>query len=330
MREIKKEFGKMGDTLLTAKEFFEKRDNFHIICHVNPDGDTIGSAVGLALLLHGMGKKTKVCCASEFPSGFDFLRKMLPQNCDTAETIVSVDTASIGQWGNIWGRYGRCDLSIDHHISHNEERFEDILVLDAEAAATGVIVLQLAQQLCAALTPAIADALFTALSTDTGCFKYANTNVGAHAAAITLTEAGADTETITRKMFETKSRSEMEMWRLLLDNIKYYCDGKVAIITVTQKMREKAEFYNDDLGELASIPRQIEGVECGITVKQLSRAVYKISIRTNEKLSAEEIAKAFGGGGHTRAAGCTIRGSLTEVRNKLIAKAQEKLSAWTD
>jgi len=320
----------MGDALMTAKEFFEKRDNFHIVCHVNPDGDAIGSAVGLALLLHGMGKKTKVCCASEFPSGFDFLFQKLPQDCETAETIVSVDTASIGQWGNLWARYGRCDLSIDHHISHSEERFEDILVLDAEAAATGVIVLQLAQQLGATLTPLIADALFTALSTDTGCFKYANTNIGAHAAAITLTQAGADTETITRKMFETKSRCEMEMWRMMLDSIKYYSDGKIAVVTVTLNMREKAGFFNDDLGELASIPRQVDGVECGITLKQVARAVYKISIRTNEKLSADEIAKTFGGGGHTRAAGCTIRGSQTEVRNRLIAKTQELLHAWTD
>ena len=320
----------MGDEINRAVAFLKERDNFHIICHVNPDGDAIGSAVGLALILQQLGKKTKVCCASEIPSVLRFLWDRLPQNCETPETIVSVDTASVGQWGKLWADYNRCDLSIDHHISHVQERFEDFLVLDSDAAATGVIVLRLCKLLGAKLTSAIADALFTAVATDTGCFKYANTNVGAHAAAIELTEAGADTETITRKMFETKSRSEMEMWRMVLDSIKYYCGGRIAVATVTQKMREKANFYNDDLGELASIPRQIEGVECGITLKQLSRGVYKISVRTNEKLSAEEICKAFGGGGHTRAAGCTIRGSQTEVREKLIAKAEEQLAAWTD
>ncbi len=320
----------MGDEMNLAVAFLKQRDNFHIICHVNPDGDAVGSAVGLALILHGLGKKTKVCCASEFPHVFDFLQKTLPQDCETPETIVSVDTASVGQWGKLWAEYNRCDLSIDHHISHAQERFEDMLVLDAKAAATGVIILRLCRQLGATLTPDIANALFTAVATDTGCFKYANTDVGAHAAAIELTEAGADTETITRRMFETKSRSEMEMWRMVLDSIKYYCGGRIAVATVTQKMREKAGFYNDDLGELASIPRQIEGVECGITLKQLMRGVYKISIRTNEKLSAEEICKAFGGGGHTRAAGCTIRGSQAQVRDKLIAKAEEQLAAWTD
>jgi len=320
----------VGEELKTAAEYLQKRDNFHIICHVNPDGDAVGSAAGLALILHGLGKKTKVRCAGEFPHVFDFLSLRLPQDCETPETVVSVDTASVGQWGKLWADYNRCDLSFDHHISHAQERFEDILVLDPKAAATGVIILQLAKELGAELTPDIADALFTAVSTDTGCFKYANTDVGAHAAAIELTEAGADTETITRKMFETRSRSEMEMWRMILDSIKYYSDGKIAVVTVTQKMREKAGFYNDDLGEMASIPRQIEGVECGITLKQLQRAVYKISVRTNEKLSAEEICKAFGGGGHTRAAGCTIRGSQIEVRDKLIAKAEEQLAAWTD
>lgn len=320
----------MGDALNTAAVFLAQRDNFHIICHVNPDGDAIGSAVGLALVLYGMGKKTKVLCASEIPYAFDFLWKNLPQDCAAHETIVSVDTASVGQWGALWADYNRCDLSIDHHISHAQERFEDVLVLDADAAATGVVILKLIQALGADLTPPIADALFTAVSTDTGCFKYANTNVGAHAAAIALTQAGADTETITRRMFETKSRSEMEMWRMVLDSIKYYSGGRIAIATVTLKMREKAGFYNDDLGELASIPRQIEGVECGVTLKQVSRGVYKISIRTNEKLSAEEICKAFGGGGHIRAAGCTIRGSQAEVRAQLIAKAEEQLTAWTD
>ena len=320
----------MGDEIHKAVAFLKERDHFHIICHVNPDGDAVGSAVALALILHGLGKKTRVCCAGEIPHVFGFLQKTLPQDCETPETIVSVDTASIGQWGALWAEYNRCDLSIDHHISHAQERFEDLLVLDPEAAATGVIILRLAKLLGANLTHAIADALFTAVATDTGCFKYANTNVGAHAAAIELTEAGADTETITRRMFETKSRSEMEMWRLILDSIKYYSKGKIAVVTVTQKMREKAGFYNDDLGEMASIPRQIEGVECGITLKQISRAVYKISIRTNEKLSAEEIAKAFGGGGHTRAAGCTIRGSQAQVREKLIARVEEQLAAWTD
>jgi len=320
----------MGDEINKAAAFLKERDNFHIICHVNPDGDAIGSAVGLALILHGLGKKTKVCCASEIPSVFDFLWDKLPQDCAAPETIVSVDTASVGQWGALWAEYGRCDLSVDHHISHAQERFEDLLVLDAHAAATGVIILQLSKLLGAKLTPIIAGALFAAVATDTGCFKYANTNVGAHAAAIELTEAGADTEGITRKMFETKSRSEMEMWRMVLDSIKYYCDGKIAVATVTLKMREKAGFFNDDLGELASIPRQIEGVECGITLKQLSRGVYKISLRTNEKLNAEEIAKTFGGGGHTRAAGCTIHGSQTEVRDKLIAEAEQQLAAWTD
>ena len=274
-------------------------------------------------MLSALGKKTRVVCGSEIPAQYEFITQRFAQECGEAKTVVSVDTASLGQWGNAWAQYGRCDLSVDHHVSH--ESFEGMLVLDPDAAATSVIMLRLARELGVELTADMADAIFLGITTDTGCFKYANANIGAHEAAIEAMRAGADTLGINRRMFETKSRSEMEIWRMIMDSIEYHAGGRIAVVTVTRAMREKAGFFNDDLGELASIPRQIEGVACGITIKQQARCHYKISIRTNDGLSAQQIAAQFGGGGHNAAAGCTIKAPLLRVKYELIKKVEELL-----
>lgn len=318
-------------TEMTKKEvlsFFERNDRYIIVCHVNPDGDAIGSALGLAGVLEAMGKACKVACASPFPQPFSFLRKglrlsMEKESENGGETIIAVDTASTGQWGALWQQYGRCDLSIDHHSSH--ENFSDLEYNDFSAASTTVIIHELAT-LAGITSPEIADAVFTGLTTDTGCFKYPNTDIRAHEVAIAAIRQGANVKMINKLMFETKSKSEMELWRMILNSIEYFCDGKIAIVTVTQAMRKKSGFSNDDLGELASIPRQIEGVIFGITIKQQNRSSCKISVRSNSGASSQRLAAMFGGGGHENAAGCTIKGSQKQVKQLLVEAAAAEIA----
>lgn len=307
-----------------AARLLRERDNFHIICHVNPDGDAVGTACALNGMLASMGKKASVVCASPIPESFEFVTGRFENTCEEAETVISVDTASAEQWGGLWEKYGRCDLAIDHHVSHTP--IDALSVVDASSASASIMLFPLAECLQIALTADMADAIFLGLTTDTGCFKYANTDERAHNAAAECIRLGADSLDINRRMFETKTRAEIEMWRMILNSIEYRLDGRIAMTTVTQTMRRQSGFYNDDLGELASIPRQIKGVECGITLKQLRRGVYKISIRTNGDLDAQKIAKFFGGGGHKNASGCTIRGAVGEVKKALVAKAEELLN----
>lgn len=314
--------------IAAAAAFLSEHDDYAVVCHINPDGDALGSACALVGVLEKLGKRCSIVCASEIPEVYNYLFNGLKLECEAPQTVVAVDIASLGQWGAAWSKFNRCDLAIDHHSSH--ENYSQLEVIDPQAAATAVIICYIADALGVKLDKDIANAVFTAVTTDTGCFKYTNSNIESHQIAIRAMEAGADTATINRLMFETKSRSEMEIWRMIMDGIEYKSGGKIAIATVTLAMRKKAGFYNDDLGELASIPRQIEGVVFGITVKQQARGLYKISIRTNRGGSARALAQQFGGGGHENAAGCTIAGTKEYVKAALVSAAETILAQWTE
>ncbi|MBQ3140393.1 MAG: bifunctional oligoribonuclease/PAP phosphatase NrnA [Clostridia bacterium] len=304
-----------------AAELLVSRDDFAILCHVNPDGDTLGSAYGLAGMLEKLGKRVCVHCGSTPEPKFDYLREGLALACTQPQTVVSVDVATPELLGGLREVFPKVDLLFDHHGSGTE--FAPIVVRDADASSATVVMLRMCELLGVEPDTQIADALFTGLTTDTGCFRYSNVTAEAHRAAIRLIEAGARTALINRWMFETKSRAEMDFTRLALDTLEYVCDGKVALLYVTDEMRRKSGFYSTELGEIPQFPRRVEGVVCGITVKQVENEVFKVSLRTNSELDATVLAGRFGGGGHVRAAGCTLRGSLKEVRERLIAAAQE-------
>ncbi len=303
--------------------FLRAHDHYCLVCHVNPDGDALGSAYALAGILQKLGKSCQVACCGTGIAAYDFLREGLQPWGEQVDAVVAVDTASVQQWGAVWERFGRCDYAIDHHVSH--EDYSPGLLLDPDAAATAVLIAALADALGVQPDVQIANAIFTGVTTDTGCFKYSNTNIEAHETAIAMMRCGAETVRINQLMFETHSRPEMEMWRRILDDIEYHFDGRVACVAVTLQMRRESGYYEEDLGELASIPRQIEGVVCGLTIKQKDEETYKISIRTNAAMDAQELARKFDGGGHLRAAGCTIYGSLESVRARLLDAAGELL-----
>lgn len=304
--------------LLDAAQFLQNNNHFCIACHVNPDGDTLGSAFALAGILEQMGKQVKICCASPIPEKFSYLGTGLALACTRPKHIVAVDIAGVSLWGSLWEEVGaRCDLLIDHHISG--AKYAGLSVVDPTASSTSILILQLCGVLGATLTKQIANAVFTGITTDTGCFRYSNTNALTFEAGMVLAEAGAETAMINKLMFETKTRAEMEIMRLALDSIEFHFDGRCAILFVTLAMREQSGFFDEDLGEIAALPRRVEGVSCGITIKEKAEHEYKISFRTTAGVNANDIAARFGGGGHVRAAGCTIIGSLEEVKAKLIA-----------
>ncbi len=308
-----------------AAEFLKSGDCFCIVSHINPDGDTLGSAYALAGILESIGKQVQVRCASPIPPRYSYLAEGLKLSCTDPRQIVAVDIAGISLWGSLWEELGgRCDLLIDHHVSN--ERYAKLSVIDASASATAILMLELAEAMNVPLTKQIANAIFTGITTDTGCFRYSNTNAQTFEAGMILAQAGAETSMINKLMFETKTRAEMEIMRLALDSIEFHYEGRCAILTVTLDMREQAGYYDEDLGEIAALPRRVEGVQCGITIKQKSEDEFKISLRTVSGVNAYEIAGRFGGGGHARAAGCTLYGSLEEVREKIIEAVGDFLS----
>lgn len=306
-----------------ALRLLRERDDFAILCHAHPDGDALGSAFGLAGILETAGKRVCVCCADPVTPNYDYLKAGLSLTCTRPQTVVAVDVATPELLGGLQTAFPRIDLAVDHHGSGSD--YAAVTLRDPSAAAAAMLVLRLCEGLGVRPTGQIADALFTGLTTDTGCFRYSNADAEAHRAAVTLIEAGARSALINQWMFETKSRAEMDFTRLALDTLEYDESGKIALLCVTDEMRRQSGFFGTELGEIPQFPRRVEGVVCGITVKQTEENVYRISIRTNSEMDATVLAAKFGGGGHQRAAGCTLTGSLKEVRERLIEAARQLL-----
>lgn len=309
--------------LYELSRYLEVHDNYEILTHAYPDGDTLGSGFALCLALQQKGKNARVI-TTNIPSKFAYLQKGVKEQSFEAETIISTDVAADSLLGSNMGKYvGRIDVCIDHHGSNTitaKEKF-----VDRFAAANCEIIYKLFQRMHVRITQEIADCLYTGISTDTGCFRYTNTTADTMRIAATLMDFGCNTEYINKVMFETKSRTKVLIEHAVYDTMTYCADGKCAIIYTTLDMFRQLDVGDDEMEGLASIPRQIEGVLIGITMREKEGGFFKVSVRTNGSIDASGFCRRFGGGGHPAAAGCTIEGSLEEVRNMLIAAAEEVL-----
>ena len=303
--------------------YLKDHDNYEILTHAYPDGDTLGSGFALCLALQQIGKNARVI-TTNIPSKFTYLLKGVKEQDFEAETIISTDVAADSLLGSNMEKYaGRIDVCIDHHGSNTitaEEKF-----VDRFAAATCEIVYKLFRRMKIKITEQIADCLYTGISTDTGCFRYTNTTSETMRVAAQLMDFGCNTEYINKAMFETKSKTKIQIERAVYDTMTYCADGRCAIIYTTLDMFKSLDVGDDEMEGLASIPRQIEGVLMGITILEKEGGFFKISVRTNCGINASEFCSQFGGGGHPAAAGCTVEGTLDEVRNKLIEAAEKVL-----
>lgn len=305
------------DIKATAKELL-KMDNIYILCHRNPDGDTLGSGFGLHYALKALGKRSKVLCSDGLPQKFSY---MYDEFSDfKAENIVSVDIASEQLFGDL--DY-KVDLAIDHHSTNS--LFADKVCLYPDAAATCEIIWEIVTEMGVTVDEKIATCLYTGVATDTGCFKFSNVTPATHYIAAKLIEYGADFKKVNKEIFETKTLSMISLEREVLNTLSFSFDNRIAMIYVTTEMLEKYGVPETELDAITGIPRQIEGVEMGLTLKQRDVNEFKVSARSSETIDASEFCKKFDGGGHARAAGCTITGNLDEVKEKLVKALEEFL-----
>lgn len=306
-----------------AASFLKEHDNFTIITHAHPDGDTLGSGFGLCLALRSLGKKANVINNEELPQKFRYL-EVEKQNFEE-ETVVAVDIADVSLMGNeVQNEYGkRVDLCIDHHGSNR--LFAKRSYVDAAAAAAAEIIAELVELLGVEMNAEIADRLFTGISTDTGCFRYANVTPKTHLIAAQLMGYGANAAKINVAMFETKTKTYAALERMALDSMEFYFDGKCAMITITQDMFDKSGSSENECEGVAALPRQIEGVKVGVTVRERRNGEYKASVRTHDPVDASAICAKLGGGGHRNASGCSLPYSLDEAKAKLIEVIGEAL-----
>ena len=308
--------------LFEAVEFLKSHDDFLIISHKNPDGDTIGCAFSLYYGLTQLGKRAKIACSDEFPWKYSYIFNDYKNSVEDfpEKTIVSVDLADKQLFGSLEEYADRVDLCIDHHPSNTF--YAKRTLVRSEAAAACEIMFEVLSGLGVKFTKNISNALYTGLITDSGCFKYTNTTANTHLVAAELIKLGCDYGQINKKMFDTKTRARLAMEKEAIESLEYFFDNKCAVMTVTDEMLKRTAASDGDMEGLAALPREIEGVEVGITLRQKGNG-FKVSFRTGESVNASEICQSLGGGGHARAAGCFIEGSAQNAKEILLKKIEE-------
>ncbi len=300
-----------------CSSLLKEYDNYLILTHRNPDGDTLGSAFALKRALDSMGKKSYIRCVDPMHRRYSYLWEGIDNTEIKYEKIIAVDVADTKLLGETFEEMYGDDifLCIDHHMS-NREYAENLLLEDRAAAA--VIIYEVICELGVEITPEIASCVYTGLATDTGCFMFSNTTPTVHRIAAEVMEKGADYVNINRLMFETKTLSYLRLEQMAVSSIETHFDGKCAIMTITRKMFEESGSSSSECDGIAALPRKIEGVKIGITIRERHNGSYKVSMRTVEPYDAAKICGKLGGGGHNAAAGCEFECSLDEVKSTLL------------
>lgn len=309
-----------------AAAFLQTQDNILILTHRNPDGDTLGGAFALLRALLALGKTARVVCAETIPEKYAYMWAGLADASDfTPDCVVAVDIAAEKLLGeSLQARFGgKIDLCIDHHVSNTQ--YAKTLFLE-ECAATCEMVYAVVSALGCAVTVEIADCLYTGLATDTGCFRYTNVTARTHEIAAELIRVGAHFGDINRVMFETKTGTYLKLQELVLKSLEMYFDGRCAVITITQEMFRQSGSNESECDGIASLPRKIEGVLVGVTLRERDDGTYKVSLRTYEPIDASKICMALGGGGHARAAGCELKSDdLAQEKQRLLSVIRTEL-----
>lgn len=304
-------------TVADAAAMLKEAQDIVILTHQYPDGDTLGSGFALCRALRSLGKRARVECADEIPEKYDYMTEPMTLEAYEPRFIVAVDVADDKLLGALKETYeGRIDLCIDHHGSNTE--YADNLLLKPDYAAAAMVICEVLREMAIPFDSEIAECLYTGIATDSGCFKYANANAYAHRMAADLMDIGVRAEMINRVMFDIKSRARVELERLALAGMRFYLGGRVAVMPITLDMIEKSEARENDMEGLAPLPRQIEGVWVGITMREKESGEFKISLRTGNHADAAAICKELGGGGHIRAAGCSLNTPLDEAVDTLL------------
>lgn len=303
-----------------AADFLRGNDDFLILMHASPDGDTLGCGHALCGALQRMGKHAKAVCPEEIPHRFDYLYSAVTEQEFEPATIVCVDVADTKLLGDMKELGDKAELCIDHHVSNTG--YAKRTLVRPEYAAACELVYEVIKALGVPFDKELANCIYTGTATDTGCFKFSNTTAQTHIIAAEMIGFGAEFAMINYVNFDLKTQGRIRLEQEVLKNIQYFSEGHVAMITVPLSLVESIpDIDSDDVGALANIPRQIEGVDIGICVKEKKPGVFKASMRSSELIDVAEICAQFGGGGHERAAGCSFYGGTIEEAEDRIAEA---------
>lgn len=307
-------------TISEAADFLAARDHFCILSHRRPDGDTIGCSGALCRGLRTLGKTAHVLYNEEVSPRFQWLHQGLTKSrAEEGDTIVSVDVASPGMLPAAFQELlGRIDLRIDHHGSATS--FTEYELVDPGSAACAEMVWEILKEMGVKPTPEIMEPIYVGTSTDTGCFRYANTTAHTFTVAAECLAAGARVYELNQTLFETNSIGRLRMQAWIVEHIRMLRCGSMAVCAIPRAVEQEIGVTEDDMDNISSFPRSFAGVCMAATLRQTRDGDVKLSVRAVPGYDATKIAVRFGGGGHKGAAGASIDLPLEEA-----AKAVENV-----
>lgn len=300
-------------TRAEAAQFLAAHNHYLILTHNRPDGDTIGSAAALCLGLRKLGKTAHVLKNKGVSPRFAWLHQGL--TVDAAgdnDCIVSVDVASPGILPEDFKPLvGRIRLRIDHHSSATS--FTDLELVDAGSASCAELIYDVLQLMGCEMDSSIAEAVYVGTSTDTGCFRYANTTAHTFSTAAACAQAGAGIYKLNMELFETNTLARLRMQGWIVEHLKMLRGGTMCVCPIPKQVEQEMGVTGDDMDNISSFPRTVAGVCMAATLREAEKNTVKLSVRAIPGYDATQVTSVFGGGGHKGAAGATMKMSLVDA-----------------
>lgn len=326
----------MGIDWTTFVEFVDEHERFLVLTHVRPDGDAIGSQLGMVDLLEQLGKQSRPVIGSRLPSRYRFLdqdkriQRFGPGNdCfEWAEAVVIVDTgvwAQLGDCGRALKESQRPRVVIDHHLTQDD--LGAIRLVDTSAEACGRLIVQAFDAFGKNPSPAAATGLFVALAMDTGWFHHSSMRAETFDLAARLVRSGAEPSNLYQQLFERGSLARTRLLGRMLDRMQTLHEGRLAYSEVLFSDYAATGAVPEDTEDFVQYCRAIEGVEVGILFIEQADGAIKVSLRSRDRINVAELARSFGGGGHARASGATLPGPITAARTAVLAAVEAALEA---
>lgn len=319
-------------------ELVARRRRFLLTTHINPDGDGLGSEVAAALWLEGMGKTVRILNDSPVPPVFRFMEDMHAiETFDEAraeaafaeaDVFMILDTANrhrIGRLAPVMDRHAIDIAIVDHHVSH--DGFGRVNVIEPGAAATAEILYDLIAESGAPLTVPVAEALYIGLMTDTGSFRYSNTDGAAHRMAATLVDAGLDPQALHARVHSNATPGRLRFFGEVLAALQMLDDGRLAVLEASPEQFRRHGLAGPDTEGLVDMPRTIAGVEVVALFSEVEAGKIKVSLRSTGRVSIDQVCARLGGGGHVHAAGVLVHGTRASAMERVLPELHRLLAA---
>ncbi len=318
-------------------QFLARHERFLLTTHVNPDGDAIGSEVAFARMLRALGKQVRVLNDSPTPHVFAWLGLEAPVEIYTEElaetrfaeagALVVLDTGNkqrIGRLANHLDRHAIAIAVVDHHVTH--DGFGQVNVIEPACAATAVLVYELVREAELALDPVAADALYVGLATDTGFFRYSNTDARALRMAADLVELGVDAAEVSARVHQSAPPGRLRFFGEALAALEMRRAGQLVVIEVGPEQFQRHGLVGADTEGLVDMPRIIEGVEAVALFSEVEPGKVKVSLRSTGRVNVDGVCSRLGGGGHAHAAGVQMRGTREQAKARILPELERLLA----